>query len=76
MNSVSEPVCAYCHRGVDPNQPYVYQQVIGWEKKSVLSSRRGGSDIVLREPVPDVFACQFCIEKLKAGVSVAQESLL
>jgi len=54
----------------------VFQRVIGWERKSVLSSRRGGSDIVLREPVPDVFSCQFCIERIRAGVNVSQETLL
>jgi hypothetical protein len=73
---MADPVCVYCKRDVDPNQPYVYQRTIGWEHKAFLASRRGGSDIVLREPVPDVFACQFCVDKLKAGVSVAQESLL
>lgn len=71
-----DPACVYCGRNVDPNQPYTYQRVSGWEHKAYSASRRGGSDIVLREPVPDMFACQFCIDKLKAGVNVAQETLL
>ena len=73
---MAEPVCVYCHRTVDPNDPGVHQHVTGWERKAYSASRRGGSDIVLRETTPDVFACQFCVDKLKAGVSVAQESLL
>ena len=71
-----EPTCVYCGNVVDPNNANVYQQVVGWERKAFGASRRGGSDIMLRGPVPNVFACQFCIDKLKAGVSVAQESLL
>lgn len=71
-----EPACVYCHTLVDPNDHGVYQRITGWEKKAFAFARRGGSDIVLRESTPDVFACQFCIDKLKAGVNVAQETLL
>ena len=73
---MAEPMCVYCHHGVDPSDPGVHQRVIGWERKAFGASRRGGSDIVLRENMVDVFACQFCIDKLKAGVNVSQESLL
>ena len=70
------PTCTYCRTTVDPTDPGVYERVIGWERKAFQASRRGGSDIVLRERIPDTFACQFCVDKLKAGVSVAQETLL
>ena len=73
---MAEPVCVYCHHSVDPSDPGVYQRVIGWERKAFAASRRGGSDIVLRENMVDTFACQFCVDKLKAGVNVSQETLL
>ena len=73
---MAEPVCVYCDCSVDPNANGTYTRVRGWERKAYSASRRGGSDIVLRETTPDVFACQFCVDKLKAGVNVSQESLL
>lgn len=73
---MAEPVCIYCGHTVEPSHHGTFARVIGWERKGYGDSRRGGSDIVLREPVPDMFACQFCIDKLKAGVNVAQETLL
>jgi hypothetical protein len=71
-----DPACVYCHTHVDPSDPSVYQRVTGWERKAFAFTRRGGSDIVLREPVTDTFACLYCIDKLKAGVNVSQETLL
>ena len=71
-----EPVRIYCGHSVEPAHHGTFTRVLGWERKGYSETRRGGSDIVLREPVPDIFACQFCVDKLKAGVSVAQESLL
>ena len=76
MSPVDEPRCVHCNRVVDPNDINVFQRVVGWERKAFLPSRRGGSDIVLRENIVDLFSCQFCIDKLKAGVNVAQETLL
>ena len=73
---MAEPMCVYCDCSVDPSANGTYTRVRGWERKGYSETRRGGSDIVLREPVPDTFACQFCIDKLKAGVNVSQESLL
>ena len=73
---MADPACVYCHTNVDPAANGTFTRVVGWERKGYSETRRGGSDIVLREPVPDVFACQFCVDKLKAGVNVSQESLL
>jgi len=68
-------VCAYCDEPVDPNSPSVYRRITGWERKAVASSRRGGSDIVLRESGP-YWACDACIRRLQAGVDIKQGSLL
>jgi len=54
----------------------VYRRVVGWERKArYQSSRRGGSDIVLREVTAEV-ACSECITRLRAGVPAGQESLI
>ena len=73
---MADPACFYCRTHVDPAANGTFTRVIGWERKGYSETRRGGSDIVLREPVADVFACQFCVDKLKAGVNVSQETLL
>lgn len=68
--------CTYCGTLVDPTSRYTWRRVQGWERKAYMSpTRRGGSDISLREAV-DVFACDDCIRKLKSGVSPGQDSLI
>jgi len=67
--------CTYCGREVDPRAQSTYRRVVGWERKAFAASRRGGSDITLREP-RDEYACPTCVDRLQAGVSVNQESLL
>jgi len=68
--------CTYCETPVDPGSRYTWHRIQGWERKAHMSTtRRGGSDISLREPLP-VYACDPCIQKLKSGVSPAQDSLI
>ena len=68
--------CTYCGTSVDPTSRYTWRRVQGWERKAHASStRRGGSDISLRETI-DVYACEQCIRKLKSGVSPEQDSLI
>lgn len=68
--------CAYCFCTVDPGSRYIYRRVTGWERKADhASTRRGGSDIVLREHVEE-FACPACVTLLRSGVSPGQEALL
>ncbi len=69
------PRCNFCETPVDPTSPSTYRRVKGWEHKSPAASRRGGSDVVLRE-LADEFACFSCIERLRSGLSVEQGSLL
>jgi hypothetical protein len=68
--------CAFgCGRDIDPDASSTYRRVIGWERKAVMESRRGGSDITLREAL-DVYACPTCIGRLKDGVNPMQAALL
>lgn len=68
--------CHFCGHEIDPRLQTVWRQVTGWERKATSSSRKGGSDIVLREPVPDRVACNTCVEAAKRGVGPLQESLI
>jgi predicted RNA-binding Zn-ribbon protein involved in translation (DUF1610 family) len=66
-------VCTYCGESVA--ESLAYRRVSGWERKALGASRKGGSDIVLRE-AHDEFACAACIARLKAGINVEQGALL
>ncbi len=67
--------CFHCNQPVNTDDPSAFRRVIGWERKAVSQSRKGGSDIVLREQTDD-YSCFACVERLKMGVNVAQSSLL
>jgi hypothetical protein len=68
--------CTYCGTPVDPTSRYVWTRIQGWEKKAYVSStRKGGSDISLREHL-EQYACEDCIRKLKRGVSPGQATLI
>jgi hypothetical protein len=69
--------CRYCS-GTDCVE---YRLVSGWERKAQSASRRSGSDIVCRVPQhanngQPLWACKWCIQKLKRGVGVGQEELV
>lgn len=63
--------CHYCGDDLEPDDRNTYRRVLGWERKAHASSRRGGSDIVLREPGVE-FACRWCVDALKQGRSPHQ----
>jgi ferredoxin len=65
--------CSFCPETVELRD--AYQRITGWERKAVVASRKGGSDIVLRESC-DEFACSACIARLRSGVNVEQGALL
>jgi hypothetical protein len=67
--------CELCRKPVDPTAPTTLQRITGWERRALASSRRGGSDIVMREHVEE-FAHNNCVEKQRMGISVGQEVLL
>lgn len=66
--------CTYCGCEFDPSAGW--RLVTGWERKASSASRRGGSDVVLRTPRGEKFACDPCIDNLKHGRSAYQEALL
>jgi hypothetical protein len=67
--------CALCGRQIDPNAFGIYRQVTGWERKAKTAERRGGSDIVLRQPTGQ-HAHSFCVDRTRDGVNVNQETLV
>jgi hypothetical protein len=67
--------CHFCGDPVDPLARDTYRRVTGWERKALAESRKGGSDILLREAV-DEFAHGLCILRAKQGVAVGQATLL
>lgn len=69
--------CALATDGhdVDPDARTTYRRVQGWEHKATMESRRGGSDITLREQLNE-YACPRCIGRLKDGVNPDQDTLI
>jgi hypothetical protein len=68
--------CNFCGNEINPRLQTVWRQVTGWERKATSATRKGGSDIVLREPVDGKIACDGCIDSAKRGVAPLQESLI
>jgi hypothetical protein len=66
--------CFYCGEPVDPQARTTWRRVTGWERKAAASSRRGGSDIALRQPLQE-WACMHCVDRLQNGVNAAQLEL-
>lgn len=66
--------CANCGNPVNPTALTTWHRVVGWERRGIGTSRKGGSDIALRESRNE-FSCEGCIRKLQSGISPAQEQL-
>ncbi len=65
-----------CGTEVDPTARKAWRRVTGWEHRSSTStSRRGGSDISMREPTGE-YACDACMMRKKHGLDPGQGSLL
>lgn len=64
--------CFYCNEEFDSKLGW--QRCYGWQKKAGGSgSRRGGSDVALRQPyLPEQFACEPCVDGMKHGRSPHQ----
>lgn len=67
--------CVYCGATMDPLTEYVWRRTCGWERKARGSSRKSGSDIVLRQS-REKFACDSCVQRLKRGIAPNQGALL
>lgn len=64
-----------CHRCGKPiPEGTGYEEVVGWQRKARGSSRRGGSDVVLREGTGK-WRCAGCIHVMKLGHAPEQTSL-
>lgn len=66
--------CCHCHgaSGAEPD----HRLIVGWERRSKSVTRRGGSDVFLRQQHPSgQWACGPCVSKLRDGLSVGQETL-
>ncbi len=62
--------CTFCDGPVSADRDY--RKVVGWERNRAAG---GTNAIAAREP-QDEWACTTCIEKLKRGVTIEQQSLL
>lgn len=68
--------CLLCREPIDPDDRNTLRRVAGWEQKaSGSSSRRAGSDIVLRAPTGEL-AHQSCVSLARRGIDPDQRSLL
>jgi hypothetical protein len=68
--------CAYCCAPVLPDAPDTFVRVTAWEHRAFAGgSRRGGSDLCLRERLPE-YACSECVQKLKRGIAPVQGALI
>lgn len=66
--------CALCN-GPIQNGEILAEQITAWRVKGIGTSRRGGSDVVLRETTGRV-AHQRCLDRQRSGVSVQQGQLV
>lgn len=66
------PQCVFCDDEIVVTNNRHYQRVIGWERQR---SAGGTNHIVLRTPI-EVYACVECVDKLKSGISIGQQSLM
>lgn len=67
--------CPFCGNEIDPADRLVWRRVTGWERKGIGQARRGGSDIVLREPTGEA-AHPECIDREQSGIHYRQETLI
>lgn len=67
--------CYFCGEKVDPNSRDVWRRVTGWEHKVMNATRKGGSDISMREPTGEL-ACSACMIRVRQGLSPQQETLV
>lgn len=65
------PRCHFCGVDVDPKSRRVWKRLAGWHRPGA----KGGSDVALRETVPDVFACDVCVRRLQRGQAPTQLSI-
>ena len=65
--------CFYCGEPVVPRRSS-WRRIHAWERKAGRA-RKGGADVAARE-YHDLWACDRCVDRIRHGVGVRQESLL
>lgn len=63
--------CTFCGDPVDPRSGF--RRVSGFER---LHREGGGTNAVFLKKSEEIFACRWCIDKQKQGISPEQETLL
>ena len=66
--------CVYCAERLDSNAVGTYQRARGWVRVKRAGANQGVNALALSER-SHVFACSACIDKLKHGISIGQQSL-
>ena len=66
--------CALCN-GEVKNGEILAEEITAWRVKGIGTSRRGGSDVVSREPTGRV-AHQRCLDRQRSGISPQQEQMV
>lgn len=64
--------CVFCDEKIDPRDTTAWQRVVGFQRRGQGASRRGGSDITLRETRQE-FAHDKCVRRRKRGVGGMSE---
>lgn len=73
---MSQLLCPFCQKEVDPRSPYTWQRVEGWQRMAGIrpSGKHGGSDIALRETRQE-WAHPACVTLARDGL-LGQEAML
>ena len=66
--------CSLCSGPIHQGERFD-RQITAWERRGLGQSRRGGSDVLLREHT-DRVAHSRCVDASKSGVSPQQEQLI
>lgn len=65
--------CLYCGEPVEPGKELCYQGVSGWAE---YKRKGGGTNVIHGRKPKDLWACRWCVEKIKRGVAPGQVSLI
>jgi hypothetical protein len=62
--------CVFCSAIVDSNAQGVYELVEGW-----AMNRKQGTNAIALKKSKNLYACSFCIDKLRQGIPIGQMTL-
>jgi hypothetical protein len=68
--------CVFCANRLHTNQRGTWQHVIsGWVPVHRYGGNKRGTNSLTLPRLEHVFACELCIDKLKAGIPLGQQTL-